>query len=216
MAKAGVDKDTIKAVSNGFTGDENIGSFTSYLGGGLANFGNLGFVGMAKDMVKGLFTGIKGLFTTTLSEKLTKELQSKINKEAIERVFSNELIPVGSRLSQAKEMTADMSQYTKLTGGFKNLWSGLQLGNTQRQGLGGITSAKNALSELQTASGGAATGMAKFGAILGANLPLVLGITAAVGALVAIGLAVYFNSAAYELKKLNKEIEELDTELENV
>ena len=216
MAKAGVDKDTIKAVSNGFTGDENIGSFMSYLGGGLANFGNLGFVGMAKDMVKELFTGVKGLFTTTLSEKLTKELQSEINKKAIKQVFSNELIPVGSRLSQAKEITADMSQYTKLTGGFKNLWSGLQLGNAQRQGLGGITSAKNALSELQTASGGAATGMAKFGAILGANLPLVLGITAAVGALVSIGLAVYFNSAAYKLKKLNKEIEELDTELENV
>lgn len=216
MAKAGVDKDTIKAVSNGFTGDENIGSFMSYLGGGLANFGNLGFVGMAKDMIKGLFTGIKGLFTTTLSEKLTKELQSEINKEAIKQVFSNELIPVGSRLSQAKEITADMSQYTKLNGGFKNLWSGLQLGNTQRQGLGGITSTKNALSELQTASGGAATGMAKFGAVLGANLPLVLGVTAAVGALVAIGLAVYFNSAAYKLKKLNKEIEELDTELENV
>lgn len=216
MAKAGVDKDTIKAVSNGFTGDENIGSFMSYLGGGLANFGNLGFVGMAKDMIKGLFTGVKGLFTTTLSEKLTKELQSEINKEAIKRVFSNELIPVGSRLSQTKETIADMSQYTKLTGGFKNLWSGLQLGNTQRQGLGGITSAKNALSELQIASGGAATGMAKFGAILGANLPLVLGITAAVGALVAIGVATYFNSAAYKLKKLNKEIEELDTELENV
>lgn len=216
MAKAGVDPNTIKAVSNGFTGDENIGSFMSYLGGGLANFGNLGFVGMAKDMVKGLFTGVKGLFTTTLSEKLTKELQSKVNKEAIKQVFSNELIPVGSRLSQTKETIADMSQYTKLTGGFKNLWSGLQLGNTQRQGLGGITSAKNALSELQTASGGAATGMAKFGAVLGANLPLVLGITAAVGALVAIGLAVYFNSAAYKLKKLNKEIEELDTELENV
>lgn len=216
MAKAGVDPNTIKAVSNGFTGDENIGSFMSYLGGGLANFGNLGFVGMAKDMIKGLFTGVKGLFTTTLSEKLTKELQSKINKEAIKQVFSNELIPVGSRLSQTKETIADMSQYTKLTGGFKNLWSGLQLGNTQRQGLGGITSAKNALTELQTASGGAATGMAKFGAILGANLPLVLGVTAAVGALVAIGLAVYFNSAAYKLKKLNKEIEELDTELENV
>ena len=216
MAKAGVDPNTIKAVSNGFTGDENIGSFMSYLGGGLANFGNLGFVGMAKDMIKGLFTGVKGLFTTTLSEKLTKELQSKVNKEAIKQVFSNELIPVGSRLSQTKETIADMSQYTKLTGGFKNLWSGLQLGNIQRQGLGGITSAKNALSELQTASGGAATGMAKFGAVLGANLPLVLGITAAVGALVAIGLAVYFNSAAYKLKKLNKEIEELDTELENV
>lgn len=216
MAKAGVDPNTIKAVSNGFTGDENIGSFMSYLGGGLANFGNLGFVGMAKDMIKGLFTGVKGLFTTTLSEKLTKELQSKINKEAIKQVFSNELIPVGSRLSQTKETIADMSQYTKLTGGFKNLWSGLQLGNTQRQGLGGITSAKNALTELQTASGGAATGMAKFGAILGANLPLVVGVTAAVGALVAIGLAVYFNSAAYKLKKLNKEIEELDTELENV
>lgn len=216
MAKAGVDPNTIKAVSNGFTGDENIGSFMSYLGGGLANFGNLGFVGMAKDMIKGLFTGVKGLFTTTLSEKLTKELQSEINKEAIKQVFSNELIPVGSRLSQAKEITADMSQYTKLTGGFKNIWSGLQLGNTQRQGLGGITSTKNALSELQTASGGAATGMAKFGAVLGANLPLILGVTAAVGALVAIGLAVYFNSAAYKLKKLNKEIEELDTELENV
>ena len=214
MAKAGVDKDTIKAVSNGFTGDEDIGSFTSYLRGSFANFGNLGFVGFAKDLVKSLFTGVKGLFTTTLSEELTKELQSKMNKEAIKRVFNNELIPWDSRLSQTKETIADMSQYTKLTGGFKNLWSGLQLGNTQRQGLGGITSAKNALSELQTASGGAATGMAKFGAVLGANLPLVLGITAAVGALVAIGVATYFNSAAYKLKKLNKEIENLNEQIE--
>ena len=210
MAKADIDKDTIKAVSNGFTGDENIGSPLSYMRDSFANFGNLGFVGIAKNM----FKGIQGLFKSTLSEELTKELQSEINKEAIKRVFSNELIPVGSRLSQAKEMTADMSQYTKLTGGFKNLWSGLKLGNAQRQGLGDIVSTKNALSELQTASGGAATGMAKFGTILGANLPLVLGITAAVGALVAIGLAVYFNSAAYKLKKLNKEIEKLNEQIE--
>jgi len=80
----------------------------------------------------------------------------------------------------------------------------------------GAQAYEQAITRMNAANGGATTGLAKFGAVLGANLPLVLGVTAAVGALVSIGLAVYFNSAAYKLKKLNKEIEELDTELENV
>ncbi len=211
MAKAGIDANTIKAVSNGFTGDENIGSLLSYMRGSFANFGNLGFVGMAKDMIK----GIQGLFKSTLSEKLTKELQSEINKEAIKRVFSNELIPVGSRLSQAQEMTADMSQYTKLTGGFKNLWSGLKLGNAQRQGLGDITSAKNALSELQTASGGAASRMAKFGTILGSMGPSLAIVVGALGALALAAHLVYINSDEYKLKKIQEQIEGLNDALDN-
>lgn len=211
MAKAGVDKDTIKAVSNGFTGDENIGSFTSYLRGSFANFGNLGFVGMIKDM----FKGIQGLFKNTLSKKLTKELQSEINKEAIKRVFSNELIPVSSRLSQVRETTADMSQYTKLTGGFKNLWSGLQLGNAQRQGLGDITSAKNALNELQTASGGAASRMAKFGTILGSMGPSLAIVAGTLGALALAAHLVYINSDEYKLKKIQEQIEGLNDALDN-
>lgn len=211
MAKAGVDKDTIKAVSNGFTGNEDIGSFMSYLGGSFANFGNLGFVGMIKD----IFKGIQGLFKNTLSEKLTKELQSEINKEAIKRVFSNELIPVSSRLSQVRETTADMSQYTKLTGGFKNLWSGLQLGNAQRQGLGDITSAKNALNELQTASGGAASRMAKFGTILGSMGPSLAIVAGALGALALAAHLVYINSDEYKLKKIQEQIEGLNDALDN-
>lgn len=211
MAQAGIDKDTIKAVSNGFTGDENIGSALSYLRGGLVNFGNLGFVGMAKNM----FKGIQGLFKSTLSEELTKELQSEINKEAIKRVFSNELIPVGSRLSQAKEITTDMSQYTKLTGGFTNLWSGLKLGNAQRQGLGDIVNAKNAMSELQTASGGAASGMAKFGTILGSMGPSLAIVIGALGALALAAHLVYVNSDEYKLKKIQEQIEGLNNALDN-
>ena len=78
----------------------------------------------------------------------------------------------------------------------------------------GAQAYEQAITRMNAANGGATTGLAKFGAILGANLPLVLGITTAVGALVAIKLAVYFNSAAYKLKKLNKEIENLNEQIE--
>ena len=230
MAKAGVDPNTIKAVSNGFTGDENIGSFMSYLGGGLANFGNLGFVGMAKDMIKGLFTGVKGLFTNVLDAEKTGEIGNAILK-ANQGFLTDDALSAAART----QAYANAMKTTRASGKFSQLWAGLTTGvNTKSQlkqsvaeyakitgieladAATGAQAYEQAITRMNAANGGATTGLAKFGAILGANLPLVLGITAAVGALVAIGLAVYFNSAAYKLKKLNKEIEELDTELENI
>ena len=230
MAKAGIDQNTIKAMSNGFTGDENIGSFMSYLGGGLANFGNLGFVGMAKDMVKGLFTGVKGLFTNVLDAEKTGEIGNAILK-ANQGFLTNDALSATART----QAYANAMKTTSASGKFSQLWAGLTTGvNTKSQlkqsvaeyakitgikltdAATGAQAYEQAITRMNAANGRATTGLAKFGAILGANLPLVLGITAAVGALVAIGLAVYFNSAAYKLKKLNKEIEKLDTELENV
>ena len=230
MAKAGIDQNTIKAMSNGFTGDENIGSFMSYLGGGLANFGNLGFVGMVKDMFKGLFTGVKGLFTNVLDAEKTGEIGNAILK-ANQGFLTNDALSATVRT----QAYANAMKTTSASGKFSQLWAGLTTGvNTKSQlkqsvaeyakitgikltdAATGAQAYEQAITRMNAANGGATTGLAKFGAILGANLPLVLGITAAVGALVAIGLAVYFNSAAYKLKKLNKEIEKLDTELENV
>lgn len=230
MAKAGVDPNTIKAVSNGFTGDEDIGSFMSYLGGGLANFGNLGFVGMAKDMIKGLFTGVKGLFTNVLDAEKTGKIGNAILK-ANQGFLTNDALSATART----QAYANAMKTTSASGKFSQLWAGLTTGvNTKSQlkhsvteyakitgikltdAATGAQAYEQAITRMNAANGGATTGLAKFGAILGANLPLVLGITAAVGALVAISLAVYFNSAAYKLKKLNKEIEKLDTELENV
>ena len=230
MAKAGIDQNTIKAMSNGFTGDENIGSFMSYLGGGLANFGNLGFVGMVKDMFKGLFTGVKGLFTNVLDAEKTGEIGNAILK-ANQGFLTNDALSATART----QAYANAMKTTSASGKFSQLWAGLTTGvNTKSQlkqsvaeyakitgikltdAATGAQAYEQAITRMNAANGGATTGLAKFGAILGANLPLVLGITAAVGALVAIGLAVYFNSAAYKLKKLNKEIEKLNTELENV
>lgn len=230
MAKAGVDPNTIKTVSNGFTGNEDIGSFMSYLGGGLANFGNLGFVGMAKDMIKGLFTGVKGLFTNVLDAEKTGKIGNAILK-ANQGFLTNDALSATART----QAYANAMKTTSASGKFSQLWAGLTTGvNTKSQlkqsvaeyakmtgieltdAATGAQAYEQAITRMNAANGGATTGLAKFGAILGANLPLVLGVTAAVGALVAIGLAVYFNSAAYKLKKLNKEIEELDTELENV
>lgn len=230
MANAGIDQNTIKAMSNGFTGDENIGSFMSYLGGGLADFGNLGFVGMVKDMFKGLFTGVKGLFTNVLDAEKTGKIGNAILK-ANQGFLTNDALSATART----QAYANAMKTTSASGKFSQLWAGLTTGvNTKSQlkhsvaeyakitgikltdAATGAQAYEQAITRMDAANGGATTGLAKFGAILGANLPLVLGITAAVGALVAIGLAVYFNSAAYKLKKLNKEIEELDTELENV
>lgn len=230
MAKAGIDQNTIKAMSNGFTGDENIGSFMSYLGGGLANFGNLGFVGMTKDIIKGLFTGVKGLFTNVLDAEKTGKIGNAILK-ANQGFLTNDALSATART----QAYANAMKTTSASGKFSQLWAGLTTGvNTKSQlkhsvaeyakitgikltdAATGAQAYEQAITRMDAANGGATTGLAKFGAVLGANLPLVLGITAAVGALVAISLAVYFNSAAYKLKKLNKEIEELDTELENV
>ena len=228
MAKAGVDPNTIKTVSNGFTGNEDIGSFMSYLGGGLANFGNLGFVGMAKDMIKGLFTGIKGLFTNVLDAEKTGEIGNAILK-ANQGFLTNDALSATART----QAYANAMKTTSASGKFSQLWAGLTTGvNTKSQlkqsvaeyakitgikltdAATGAQAYEQAITRMNAANGGATTGLAKFGAVLGANLPLVLGITAAVGALVAIGVATYFNSAAYKLKKLNKEIENLNEQIE--
>lgn len=211
MAQAEMDASAIQSATGLTDVNQPIGSLWSYIRGAFVNFGNLGFVGMVTDMVK----GISGLFKSILSEELTKKLKSEINKQAIKRVFNNELIPVGSRLSQTQETIADMSQYTKLTGGFKNLWSGLKLGKAQRQGLGDIATAKNALGELQTASGGAATSMAKFGTILGSMAPSLAIVAGALGALALAAHLVYINSDEYKLKKIQEQIEGLNGALDN-
>ena len=202
MAKAGIDKDTIKAVSNGFTGDEKIGSLLSYMRGSFANFGNLGFVGMAKDMIKGLFTNLKGLFT---NKSILDTASQNALKQAIIKSSMNTWMNSGLNTSQR----INALDTTKLAG----IWTQLKAGRQIGKDTGDIA---KALENVKVQSGGAATAMAKFGAILGANLPLVLGITAAVGALVAIGVITYINSATYKLKQLEKEIEKTNQALEEV
>lgn len=201
MAKAGIDKDTIKAVSNGFTGDENIGSFMSYLGGGLANFGNLGFVGMTKDLVKSLFTNLKGLFTNSsvLGEAATAEIAKnmgnfflKINPEMPANILT--------------ESIANGAKYTKAVG----IWTQLASGAKTGKALGDVGVA---LKTVGVEAGGAASGMAKFGAVVGALGPGL----AVLGGLLAViftakGIA-YFTSAQRELDKINKKIAEIDERL---
>lgn len=201
MAKAGIDKDTIKAVSNGFTGDENIGSFMSYLGGGLANFGNLGFVGMTKDLVKSLFINLKGLFTNSsvLGEAATAEIAKsmgnfflKINPEMPANILT--------------ESIANGAKYTKAVG----IWTQLASGAKTGKALGDVGVA---LKTVGVEAGGAASGMAKFGAVVGALGPGL----AVLGGLLAViftakGIA-YLTSAQRELDKINKKIAETDERL---
>ena len=201
MAKANVDPNTIKAVSNGFTGDENIGSFMSYLGGGLANFGNLGFVGMAKDMIKGLFTGAKGLFTNSsiLSETATKELVKNMSSFFLK---INPKMPA----NVLAESIANGTKYTKAAGIWTQLASGAKAGNA----LGDVGVA---LKTVGVEAGGAASGMAKFGAVVGALGP---GLAVLAGTLATIGIAkgiVYLTSAQKELDDINKKIAETDERL---
>ena len=201
MAKANVDPNTIKAVSNGFTGDENIGSFMSYLGGGLANFGNLGFVGMAKDMIKGLFTGAKGLFTNSsiLSETATKELVKNMSSFFLK---INPKMPA----NVLTESIANGTKYTKAAGIWTQFASGAKAGNA----LGDVGVA---LKTVGVEAGGAASGMAKFGAVVGALGP---GLAVLAGTLATIGIAkgiVYLTSAQKELDDINKKIAETDERL---
>ena len=201
MAKANVDPNTIKAVSNGFTGDENIGSFMSYLGGGLANFGNLGFVGMAKDMIKGLFTGAKGLFTNSsiLSETATKELVKNMSSFFLK---INPKMPA----NVLTESIANGTKYTKAAGIWAQFASGAKAGNA----LGDVGVA---LKTVGVEAGGAASGMAKFGAVVGALGP---GLAVLAGTLATIGIAkgiVYLTSAQKELDDINKKIAETDERL---
>lgn len=201
MAKANVDPNTIKAVSNGFTGNEDIGSFMSYLGGGLANFGNLGFVGMAKDLVKSLFINLKGIFTNSniLSETATKELVKdmsgfflKINPKMPANVLA--------------ESIANGTKYTKAAGIWTQFASGAKAGNA----LGDVGVA---LKTVGVEAGGAASGMAKFGAVVGALGP---GLAVLAGTLATIGIAkgiVYLTSAQKELDDINKKIAETDERL---
>lgn len=204
MAKAGIDQNTIKAMSNGFTGDENIGSFMSYLGGGLVNFGNLGFVGMTKDLVKSLFTGIGGILTnkSILDDAVQASLMGNMGD------FFKKLNPnlAGEALQQVVD---DGLKYTKATGIWTQLFSGGKLGNAT----GDVSSALEAVG---AEAGGAASGMAKFGAVVGALGPVLIPLVAILVTLGGIGLAVYFTSAAYKLKKLNKEIEKTDNLLKNI
>lgn len=204
MAKAGIDQNTIKAMSNGFTGDENIGSFMSYLGGGLVNFGNLGFVGMTKDLVKSLFTGIGGILTnkSILDDAVQASLMGNMGD------FFKKLNPnlAGEALQQVVD---DGLKYTKATGIWTQLFSGGKLGNAT----GDVSSALEAVG---AEAGGAASGMAKFGAVVGALGPVLIPLVAILVTLGGIGLAVYFTSAAYKLKKLNKEIEKTDNLLKDI
>lgn len=175
-----------------------------------AGFSQRGVVGLFGGMIK----GIKGLFTSTLTDELAKDLRRTTAKKAVKEVFANKSIPFDSRHEQAKQRVDDMRQYTALTGGFKNLASGFGLGKQSRQGLGDIANAQEALGKLQTASGGAATGMAKFGAVLGAMGPALIGVGVALGALVLAAHLVYVNSDEYKLKKINEQIEGLNNALD--
>lgn len=202
MAKAGIDQNTIKAMSNGFTGDENIGSFMSYLGGGLANFGNLGFVGMTKDLVKSLFTNLKGIFTNSnvLSEAAGKELLTSMTTNFVQNTKGKVI------QSTIAKQVAEGLAYTKGAGIWTQLASGAQTGKA----LGDVGVALEAVG---VKAGGAATGMAKFGAVVGALGPGL----AVLGGLLAViftakGIA-YLTSAQRELDKINKKIAETDERL---
>lgn len=202
MAKAGIDQNTIKAMSNGFTGDENIGSFMSYLGGGLANFGNLGFVGMTKDLVKSLFTNLKGIFTNSnvLSEAAGKELLTSMVTNFVQNTKGKVI------QSTIAKQVAEGLAYTKGAGIWTQLASGAQTGKA----LGDVGVALEAVG---VKAGGAATGMAKFGAVVGALGPGL----AVLGGLLAViftakGIA-YLTSAQRELDKINKKIAETDERL---
>lgn len=201
MAKANVDPNTIKAVSNGFTGNEDIGSFMSYLGGGLANFGNLGFVGMAKDLVKNLFINLKGIFTNSnvLSETAAKELTKNMSSFFLK---INPKMPA----NVLTESIANGMKYTKAAGIWTQFASGAKAGNA----LGDIGVA---LKTVGVEAGGAASGMAKFGAVVGALGP---GLAVLAGTLATIGIAkgiVYLTSAQKELDDINKKIAETDERL---
>ena len=204
MAKANVDPNTIKAVSNGFTGNEDIGSFMSYLGGGLANFGNLGFVGMAKDLVKNLFINLKGIFTNSnvLSETAAKELTKNMSSFFLK---INPKMPA----NVLTESIANGMKYTKAAG----IWTQFASGAKTGKALGDVGVA---LKTVGVEAGGAVSGMAKFGAVIGALGPALIPLVATLGVLTAMGLAVYFNSAEYKLKKLNKEIEKTDNLLKDI
>lgn len=201
MAKANVDPNTIKAVSNGFTGNEDIGSFMSYLGGGLANFGNLGFVGMAKDLVKNLFINLKGVFTNSnvLSETAAKELTKNMSGFFLK---INPKMPA----NVLTESIANGMKYTKAAGIWTQFASGAEAGNA----LGDVGVA---LKTVGVEAGGAASGMAKFGAVVGALGP---GLAVLAGTLATIGIAkgiVYLTSAQKELDDINKKIAETDERL---
>ena len=201
MAKANVDPNTIKAVSNGFTGNEDIGSFMSYLGGGLANFGNLGFVGMAKDLVKNLFINLKGIFTNSnvLSETAAKELTKNMSSFFLK---INPKMPA----NVLTESIANGMKYTKAAGIWTQFASGAKAGSA----LGDIGVA---LKTVGVEAGGAASGMAKFGAVVGA---LGTGLAVLAGTLATIGIAkgiVYLTSAQKELDDINKKIAETDERL---
>lgn len=201
MAKANVDPNTIKAVSNGFTGNEDIGSFMSYLGGGLANFGNLGFVGMAKDLVKNLFINLKGIFTNSnvLSETAAKELTKNMSSFFLK---INPKMPA----NVLTESIANGMKYTKAAGIWTQFASGAKAGSA----LGDIGVA---LKTVGVEAGGAASGMAKFGAVVGALGP---GLAVLAGTLATIGIAkgiVYLTSAQKELDDINKKIAETDERL---
>ena len=201
MAKANVDPNTIKAVSNGFTGNEDIGSFMSYLGGGLANFGNLGFVGLTKDLVKSLFTNLKGIFTNSnvLSETAAKELTKNMSSFFLK---INPKMPA----NVLTESIANGMKYTKAAGIWTQFASGAKAGSA----LGDIGVA---LKTVGVEAGGAASGMAKFGAVVGALGP---GLAVLAGTLATIGIAkgiVYLTSAQKELDDINKKIAETDERL---
>lgn len=201
MAKANVDSNTIKAVSNGFTGNEDIGSFMSYLSGGLANFGNLGFVGMAKDLVKSLFINLKGIFTNSniLSETAAKELTKNMSSFFLK---INPKMPA----NVLTESIANGMKYTKAAGIWTQFASGAKAGNA----LGDVGVA---LKTVGVEAGGAASGMAKFGAVVGALGP---GLAVLAGTLATIGIAkgiVYLTSAQKELDDINKKIAETDERL---
>lgn len=205
MAKAGIDPNTIKTVSNGFTGNEDIGSFMSYLGGGLANFGNLGFVGLTKDLVKSLFTNLKGIFTNS------NVLSDAAGKELITSMAANFVQNTKGKITQSAitKQIAEGLAYTKGAGIWTQLISGAKTGNE-------LVDIGVALEAVGTKAGGAATGIAKFGAVVGALSPVLIPLVAILGTLAAMGLAAYFTSAEYKLKKLNKEIEKTDNLLKDI
>jgi len=157
---------------------------------------------MTKDLVKSLFTNLKGIFTNSnvLSEAAGKELLTSMATNFVQNTKGKVI------QSTIAKQVAEGLAYTKGAGIWTQLASGAQTGKA----LGDVGVA---LEAVDVKAGGAATGMAKFGAVVGALGPGL----AVLGGLLAViftakGIA-YLTSAQRELDKINKKIAETDERL---
>lgn len=202
MAQAGMDASAIQQATGLTDANQPIGSLWSYIKGAFVNFGNLGFIGMAKETVKDIFSGIKGVFTN--KSLLNGTAQATLMGDMSD--FFTKLNP--NLAGEALQQTVDSGlKYTKAAGIWTQLGSGFKAGKA-------IGDMGSALETVGTEAGGAATGLAKFGTVIGSlGLP---GIAVIVGTLATIGIAkavTYENSAQKKLDDINKALEKTEERL---